>query len=101
MKVTDMKNFKELFGESVWEEHGWDNNTFTFSFGDFIDVEGDKFYFSIDYRKDLKEFIFFMIYDDCSIIYDCQDYLNMNKFFETHLSKEIMEEIKSYMRSIM
>ena len=91
-------NFKELFKTSTWEEHEWDNNTFTFSFGDFIDIEGDEYYFSIDYRKDLKEFIFTMIYEDCNIIYGC---LNTDQFFEQHLSKDTMEEIKIYMNSIM
>lgn len=82
-----------------WTDHGWENGIFEFSYGDFIDTDGDEFYFLIEYRKADDEFVFFMMFEFDEIIYGCGE--QTDEFFERHMSKELMEATKEYMKKLM
>lgn len=78
-----------------WTDFGWQGNTFYFSYGDFVDNEGEKFNFRIEYRKKSQEFIFFIEYEDDELIYNYGDE-DIDKLFEQYLSRAYMTYIEHY-----
>lgn len=91
---------KYLLKNAKWSKYGWEDNTFQFLFGDFVDTDGEDFYFFIVYVKETNEFVFHMTYKDEEIVYGCGN-AQVDEFFERHMSKETMEAIKVYMLEVM
>lgn len=90
---------KYTMDNAKWTDHGWENDIFEFSYGDFIDTDGDEFYFLIEYRKADNDFVFFMMFEFDEIIYGCEE--QTDEFFERHMNKELMEATKEYMKKLM
>ncbi len=94
---TDIiKDLDELFELASWKEEYLQNNIYSLCLGDFVDIDGDEFSFEFEYRITEELFVFAMLYGEDTVFYGVNE--KQSNFFEKHLSKEIMEEVKNYIQ---
>ena len=85
-----------MFELASWKEEYLENNIYSLCLGDFVDIDGDEFSFEFEYRITEELFVFAMLYGEDTVFYGVNE--KQSNFFEKHLSKEIMEEVKNYIQ---